>query len=366
MSVLKRTVCFTFSACLNHLPLHKCGVLLKHIDGDLSSISSKPNTDDDIVGDSLQPNETSSHSGSYSTDAAAAASVECDDYVNFRHSYTVCGICCQRFSSYARLRTHLQKAHGVESPPGDAAETVGGRSSTAADDNGAGFMCAVCGRQFRLRQLLTTHSVTHTGERPYECRHPGCSKRFGQSSTRNYHERTHSDARPYVCAQCGLGFKLQPILRNHVASVHGDTGGGSTQPAHRCKECGKVFKLAGALQTHVRTTHRADRPHACPDCPKRFKSRQQVERHRVSMHSNERPLACPICGRSFAQLCNMRTHMRTHTGERPFACSVCGSTFSHSGTLKGHMASHRKDNESLQQLNGSEFDDMSLIAKMFD
>jgi KRAB domain-containing zinc finger protein len=342
------------------------------IDGDSSSTSFKQHTADDIVGDTSQLNEASSRCSSNSADAGAVASAECDDYVNLRHSYTVCGICCQRFSSYARLRTHLQKAHGVESPPGNAADAIdgSGSSSTAGDegktDNGAGFMCAVCGRQFRLRQLLTTHSVTHTGERPYACRHPGCTKRFGQSSTRNYHERTHSDARPYVCAQCGLGFKLQPILRNHVASVHGDAGGGSTQPAHRCQECGKAFKLAGALQTHVRTTHRADRPHACPDCPKRFKSRQQVERHRVSMHSDERPLSCPVCGRSFAQLCNMRTHMRTHTGERPFACSVCGSTFSHSGTLKGHMASHRKDNESLQQLNGVEFDDMSFIAKMFD
>ena len=78
-------------------------------------------------------------------------------------------------------------------------------------------VCAECGRQFAHRQLLVTHLVTHSGERPFPCRFPGCEKRFGQSSTRNYHERVHSDARPFICSQCGLGFKLAPVLRIHVA-----------------------------------------------------------------------------------------------------------------------------------------------------
>ena len=194
-------------------------------------------------------------------------------------------------------------------------------------------VCPECGRQFRQRHLLLTHLVTHTGERPFPCRFPGCEKRFGQSSTRTYHERIHSDVRPYVCSHCGLGFKLAPVLRIHVARMHG-TG----ECPYHCDQCGRQFKLIGALRTHVRTVHSDDRPHACDVCPKRFKSRQQLVRHTRDMHSEEKPLHCPVCDRAFTQACNMRTH----TGEKPFVCDVCGVRFSHSGSLKGHQSTHQK------------------------
>jgi len=39
---------------------------------------------------------------------------------------------------------------------------------------------------------------THTGEKPYFCRFPGCSKRFTQSSNLSAHEKVHmmKDAPP--------------------------------------------------------------------------------------------------------------------------------------------------------------------------
>ena len=216
-------------------------------------------------------------------------------------------------------------------------------------------ICPECGRHFSNRQLLVTHFVTHSGERPFPCRFPGCEKRFGQSSTRNYHERIHSDARPYVCSHCGLGFKLAPVLRIHVARMHG-----SNESPHSCDQCGRQFKLIGGLRTHIRTVHSEDRPHACDACPKRFKSRQQLMRHTRDMHCAEKPLHCPVCDRAFTQACNMRTHMRTHTGERPYICDICDVRFAHSGSLKGHQLTHHKLSTSTHPVTKNECDQVNM------
>jgi len=268
-----------------------------------------------------------------------------------RGTYTVCDICCRRFASSRSLTRHLKCAHKTEAihmsgndiqPLNSEAPCNDVESSIESEGEppSAQFICTHCGRQFRLRQLLAAHSVTHTGARPAACRFPGCGRKFGQTSTRNYHERTHSDVRPYVCSQCGQSFKQPTIFKTHVATVHGN----GARP-HQCSQCGKAFKLYGALRTHYKSVHMDVRPHPCSECSKQFKYKSQLARHKQALHSYEHPWRCCVCDKTFTQPGNLRTHMRTHTGEKPYCCSVCGQNFAHSGTLKGHMATHRPANK---------------------
>ncbi len=52
--------------------------------------------------------------------------------------------------------------------------------------------CPHCSKRFRLVQYLNEHIYTHTGERPFVCAYPGCSKRFRQAGKLSIHKKQHA------------------------------------------------------------------------------------------------------------------------------------------------------------------------------
>ena len=56
------------------------------------------------------------------------------------------------------------------------------------------FQFEACNKAYSRLENLKTHLRSHTGEKPYTCEFPGCSKAFSNASDRAKHQnRTHSN-----------------------------------------------------------------------------------------------------------------------------------------------------------------------------
>ena len=58
------------------------------------------------------------------------------------------------------------------------------------------FPCDICGKAFKLKKDLITHTRIHTGERPYEC--DICKKAFISSSHLTRHKSIHTQVKSHI------------------------------------------------------------------------------------------------------------------------------------------------------------------------
>ncbi|CAG9327636.1 unnamed protein product [Blepharisma stoltei] len=54
------------------------------------------------------------------------------------------------------------------------------------------FTCQICDRKLSSAQGLRDHVYCHTGEKPYACKFPGCTKKYRQGSQLSVHKRKHA------------------------------------------------------------------------------------------------------------------------------------------------------------------------------
>ncbi|EKM58822.1 uncharacterized protein PHACADRAFT_112932 [Phanerochaete carnosa HHB-10118-sp] len=79
---------------------------------------------------------------------------------------------------------------GTQQPPPEAAPSSAQEEAYAKRK----YVCETCHKRFLRPSSLRAHLVVHTGDRPYPCPYPGCTKRFTSKSNMKRHRQTHGSA----------------------------------------------------------------------------------------------------------------------------------------------------------------------------
>ena len=77
--------------------------------------------------------------------------------------------CNKHFSTKYNLQRHIQSCHLLIK----------------------NFVCDICGMKLVSKQTKLEHMFIHTGEKPYKCDVPDCTKRYRQTSQLSIHKKKH-------------------------------------------------------------------------------------------------------------------------------------------------------------------------------
>lgn len=229
--------------------------------------------------------------------------------------------------------------------------------------------CQICFKVFPYKAHLREHEVKHSNKQPFSC--PNCNKRFKRKNALKRHillfheERTdakvcscgkafnsedcvlqHQDCsgNAFVCHECGIYYKTQASLDNHMLLHSKDYANCSVDRwPFTCHMCNEKLSSKVALNNHISQTH-STKNFVCPLCGKTFKTKQFLLGHSLRKHKiGDQKFPCPVCSKVFLIPKDLRRHMQSHNPEGTHTCLLCHKKFKAYANLQSHMKIHSKN-----------------------
>ena len=95
--------------------------------------------------------------------------------------------------SYASTYIQPRPPPSLIPPPRAAPSTFALTHRTNSASPAERYMCHECNKSFSRPSSLRIHTFSHTGEKPFVCPEPGCTKRFSVRSNMRRHMKVHSE-----------------------------------------------------------------------------------------------------------------------------------------------------------------------------
>jgi len=166
---------------------------------------------------------------------------------------------------------------------------------------------------------LGDHADSLRGQKPLQCRWPGCEVVVTAVSKLREHMRCHSQEKLVGCPTCGGLFSNRAKFLDHVRRRN--TGNKLQFP---CKTCGKAFPVERLMKDHMRSHVNQ---YQCPACDMTCPTPSILATHMRYRHTTERPLACQFCEYRGKTKADMRSHARVHYREGEHFCKEPGCDF---------------------------------------
>ncbi|XP_052869515.1 zinc finger protein 84-like [Anopheles cruzii] len=182
-------------------------------------------------------------------------------YQRYLKKTSICSFCGKGFKRPTLLRQHEQVEHTDTAPQ---------------------FECAVCGKKFKKQSLLKLHLVTHEAERKFSCEH--CSSQFHFRHQLKKHQQTvHATEFPYECSFCD---RKMPNKNSYDLHLRTHTGEKPFVCRHGC--C-RAFSHSTDRRRHEMVAHTDEKPHRCAVCQTAYVRRRQLLQHfqRYPEHNTE-------------------------------------------------------------------------------